>query len=322
MVLHDNILLQLDAAKFRSVMAPKVDGTWNLHLGSLNRPLDFFVLFSSVSSVIGSPGQGNYAAANSFLDAFAHYRRSLGLPATTINWGRLSGVGYIARHPEISDALARMRIDGISPDQAMEALDITLRRHPVQIGIMRMDWQNIYKVLPNKRVAQRFSSLIGENQTDEDAAEATIRIKERLQEAKTEERHDIVESYIREQVAKVLGTSASRLELDRPLNDLGLDSLMAVELKNRIEADVQLSLSAGRLVQGPTIQEIAADVLELLAAPARTGAEPPTIRRQPVEQRSANVDQLSDYEVESLLKEMLEKDASMADYAQEERKRY
>jgi acyl carrier protein len=215
-----------------------------------------------------------------------------------------------------------MRIDGISPDQAMEALDITLRRHPVQIGIMRMDWQNIYKVLPNKRVAQRFSSLIGENQTDEDAAEATIRIKERLQEAKTEERHDIVESYIREQVAKVLGTSASRLELDRPLNDLGLDSLMAVELKNRIEADVQLSLSAGRLVQGPTIQEIAADVLELLAAPARTGAEPPTIRRQPVEQRSANVDQLSDYEVESLLKEMLEKDASMADYAQEERKRY
>jgi NADPH:quinone reductase-like Zn-dependent oxidoreductase/acyl carrier protein len=320
MVLHDNILLQLDAEKFRKVMAPKVEGTWNLHQQSLSRPLDHFVLFSSVSSVIGSPGQANYAAANSFLDAFAHYRRSLGLPAVTINWGRLSGVGYIARHPEISDALARIRIEGISPNQAMDALGMALQRNATQTGIMRMDWRNISKALPNKRLAQRFSSLIGVNGVDEEETEETIQINERLQQAKPEERRDIVENFIRDQVAKVLGIAAGRLELDRSLNELGLDSLMAVELKNRLEADLQLSLSAGRLVQGPSIQELATDVLKLLAAPDSARAPSPVMGRQSVEQPSAIVNQLSDEQVDLLLKEMLEKDVSVADYTGEEKR--
>ncbi|HVO92485.1 MAG TPA: beta-ketoacyl reductase, partial [Terriglobales bacterium] len=320
MVLHDNILLQLDAEKFRKVMAPKVEGTWHLHYQSLSRPLDFFVLFSSVSSVIGSPGQANYAAANSFLDVFAHYRRSLGLPAVTINWGRLSGVGYIARHPEISDALARMRIEGISPNQAMDALGIALQRNATQTGIMRMDWRNISKALPNRRLAQRFSSLIGVNKIEEDEAEETVQINERLRQVKPEERWDIIQNFIREQVAKVLGISASRLELDRSLSELGLDSLMAVELKNRIEADLQLSLSAGRLVQGPSIQEIATDVLKLLAAPDPTRSTSPMMGRQSAEQPSEIVKQLSDEQVDLLLKEMLEKDIFVADYSEEEKR--
>jgi acyl transferase domain-containing protein/NADPH:quinone reductase-like Zn-dependent oxidoreductase/NAD(P)-dependent dehydrogenase (short-subunit alcohol dehydrogenase family)/SAM-dependent methyltransferase/acyl carrier protein len=319
MVLHDNILLQSDREKFRKVMAPKMDGTWNLHYYSLNRPLDLFVLFSSVSSLIGSPGQGNYSAANSFLDAFAHYRRSLGLPAVTINWGHLTGVGYIARHPEISEALARMRVEGISPTEAMDALGITIQRKPTQIGIMRMNRRKISKAIPNKRLAQRFASLIAEDKVDEDATEEKCRINDRLQEVKPEERQDIVENFIQEQVAIVLGASASRVDLDRSLNELGLDSLMAVELKNRIEADLQLSLPTGRLVQGPSIREIATDVLALLAAPHPTLSSPPIMRRQLVDQGSTSVDELSDQQVDLLLKEMLDQDVSVADYAGEEK---
>ena len=81
MVLDDGVLLQLDAARFRKVTAPKMIGAWNLHLQTLETPLDFFVMFSSSMSLLGNPGQGNYAAANAFLDALAHHRRALGLPA-------------------------------------------------------------------------------------------------------------------------------------------------------------------------------------------------------------------------------------------------
>jgi acyl carrier protein len=213
-----------------------------------------------------------------------------------------------------------MRIEGISPNQAMDALGIALRRNATQTGIMRMDWRNISKALPNRRLAQRFSSLIGVNKIEEDEAEETVQINERLRQVKPEERWDIIQNFIREQVAKVLGISASRLELDRSLSELGLDSLMAVELKNRIEADLQLSLSAGRLVQGPSIQEIATDVLKLLAAPDPTRSTSPMMGRQSAEQPSEIVKQLSDEQVDLLLKEMLEKDIFVADYSEEEKR--
>ncbi len=309
MVLHDNILLQSDPEKFRKVMAPKMDGAWNLHYHSLNRPLDFFVLFSSVSSLIGSPGQGNYAAANSFLDAFAHYRRSLGLPAITINWGHLAGVGYVARHHEISELLTRMGSEGISPQEATAGLGLILRRNPIQIGMMRMDWQKVSKSIPRTGFAQRYSLLVGESKTDEQGVKEISQIKERLWEAKQEERPEIIEAYVREQVARVLGTSDSKLDLDRSLNELGLDSLMAVELKNRIESDLDLSLPMGQLMQSPTILRFSSAVLNQLIVPASTPSAPPVNRQETPQQLLAKVDRLSDEQVDSLLRKMMGEEA-------------
>lgn len=290
-------------------MAPKMDGAWNLHYHSLNRPLDFFVLFSSVSSLIGSPGQGNYAAANSFLDAFAHYRRSLGLPAITINWGHLAGVGYVARHHEISELLTRMGSEGISPQEATAGLGLILRRNPIQIGMMRMDWQKVSKSIPRTGFAQRYSLLVGESKTDEQGVKEISQIKERLWEAKQEERPEIIEAYVREQVARVLGTSDSKLDLDRSLNELGLDSLMAVELKNRIESDLDLSLPMGQLMQSPTILRFSSAVLNQLIVPASTPSAPPVNRQETPQQLLAKVDRLSDEQVDSLLRKMMGEEA-------------
>ncbi len=317
MVLDDGILLQLDRERFRRVMAPKMDGAWNLHVLTANRPLDFFVLFSSVSSLVGNPGQGNYVAANTFLDTFAYYRRSLGLPGTTINWGHLTETGYVARIQELSELLDQRGLLGISPKQAMQALDGTLQKQPIQLGVMRMDWQKVARSMGGVALAQRFSSLLVTGDADQQGGQEGGRIREALRQAKPEERVEIVQTYIREQVARVLGISAANLDPDRPLNELGLDSLMGIELKNRIEGDLALSLPARELMETPTINKLAKVALDRLIPAAASPPVPPPAPEASDEQVVAAVEQLSDEEVDSLLGQMLDEEADETEQTEE-----
>jgi acyl transferase domain-containing protein/NADPH:quinone reductase-like Zn-dependent oxidoreductase/SAM-dependent methyltransferase/acyl carrier protein len=305
MVLDDGILLQLDQARFKKVIAPKVHGAWNLHAQTLHRPLDFFVLFSSVSSLVGNPGQANYVAANAFLDAFAHYRRSLGLPAIAINWGHVAGAGYVSRHQELSELLTSRGFLGLSPKQAMEALNRTLRQEPIQIGVMRMDWQKVARSLSSAELSQQLSSLASASNLEQQGGEEGSRIREALLHAQPEEREEIVQTYIREQAARVLGAAASKLDADRPLNELGLDSLMGVELRNRVEGDLALALPMRELMQSPTINSLARAILGQLTTSASGPQDTSSLPQETTEQLSARVDQLSDEEVDSLLVEML-----------------
>src|SRR5262249_53551549 len=141
MALDDGLLLQLDEERFKKVMAPKALGAWNLHTQTLNCPLDFFALFSSVTSLIGNPGQGNYCAANAFLDALAHYRRARNLPALTINWGAIGEVGYLARNREVGAHLEMHGLALLSMRQATAMLEHLLQRNPVQAGAINIDWR-------------------------------------------------------------------------------------------------------------------------------------------------------------------------------------
>ncbi len=112
MVIDDAPLAALTRERMRTVMAPKAHGAWLLHESTRDMELDCFVMFSSVSSIFGNPAQGNYGAANAFLDSLAHHRRALGLPALTINWGVLGGEGYVARNERVAEFLARQGTDG------------------------------------------------------------------------------------------------------------------------------------------------------------------------------------------------------------------
>jgi NAD(P)-dependent dehydrogenase (short-subunit alcohol dehydrogenase family)/acyl carrier protein len=320
MVLDDGILLQLDQARFRKVMAPKVDGAWNLHAQTLDRPLDFFVLFSSGSSLIGNPGQANYVAANAFLDAFAYYRRSLGLPAMTINWGLVAETGYVSRQQGLSELMTSRGFVGLSPQQVLDALDRTLQKQPIQMGVMRMDWQKIAGSISTAELSQRLSSLVSTSSLEQQGGEEGSHIREGLLRAKPEEREEIVQTYIREQVARVLGASASKLDADRPLNELGLDSLMGVELRNRVEGDLALSLPMRELMQSPTINSLSRAVLGQLALPGSMPSAPPPTDQGTAEQLSARVEQLSDEEVDSLLREMVGEEADAATQIEEEMK--
>ncbi len=141
-VLDDCLLGQLDWERLTAVMAPKVKGAWLLHAltASPDYSLDFFILFSSVITMLGNLGQANYAAANAFLDCLAHYRRSRGLPGLAINWGSWSEIGMMSRYPSGVKWLDRLGIGSISPSRGLKLLEYLISQPAPQVGVMSIDW--------------------------------------------------------------------------------------------------------------------------------------------------------------------------------------
>ncbi|MBW4677721.1 MAG: SDR family NAD(P)-dependent oxidoreductase [Desmonostoc geniculatum HA4340-LM1] len=161
MVLDDALLLDLNQERLAKAIAPKAMGAWNLHTHTLNAPLDFFVSFSSFSSIIGNAGQGNYVAANTFLDTLAHHRRALGLPALTVNWGAIADVGSVADNTVIGQYLDQMGMKGLRSHQALQILGQLLRVEAVQTGVTPFNWQRLSEIYPTGASA-RFSQLVNE----------------------------------------------------------------------------------------------------------------------------------------------------------------
>jgi phthiocerol/phenolphthiocerol synthesis type-I polyketide synthase C len=281
--LDDGILLQQDAGRLDAVMAPKGAGAWNLHALASGAPLDFFVLFSSAASLLGSPGQGNYAAANAFLDGLAHHRRARGLPALSINWGPWSETG-LAERPDRGGRLASFGMESLNPRQGVDALGRLLRGSGAQVGVLPVSpdgWRQLSSAMGNPPVLAELVREDGARAPD--AAPAARKLNgAAVVAAPAAERQGMLESHLRGEVARVLGLSAARLDVQRPLNTMGIDSLMAVELKNRVEADLGVTLPLIRLIQGPSVADLASLLLEQLgngeAAPSAPPAAPVAVK--------------------------------------------
>jgi acyl carrier protein len=298
MVLDDALLLQLNEERMRKVMAPKVIGAWNLHTQTRADPLDFFVLFSSFTSLIGNPGQANYVAANAFLDAFAYHRRLQGLPALTINWGAVSGVGYVAENPEIGQKLEQVGVRSLPAQQLLGILDALLQHQAVQIGVGHIDWPRLAKVHP-MRVSPRLAHLTEAALGDDGEAQG-ISLVDALLAVDPAERQQFVSTQIRDQLARVLGMSPAKVDIEQPLLNLGLDSLMAVEIGNQIQAMVGVDVPTMKFMEGLSIAGLSAYVIQQLSGEEASAAVLPS-----AEQTAEQVDQLSDEEVDALLHEMV-----------------
>lgn len=275
MVLEDTALAKAGPAAFDAVMAPKILGAWNLHTQTLSDPLDFFVSFSSITSALGFQGQANYAAANAFLDSFAAFRRARNLPATTINWGALSGSGYVARHQQVADSLTKQGILGITPAEALEVMSELLRRDAVNIMAALFDWKRHGEMTPITATSNRTRHLIPVENAPSRAAAASIRTQ--LENAPPAERRTRLLQYLREQLGKLLGMPPARLESDRPLTELGLDSLIATELTVVFQRDLGVEIAGGKLLSGVALGGLAAQIetmLRLDAGPTPAAAPP------------------------------------------------
>ena len=266
-VLDDALVANLDGERIRRVLAPKAVGAWHLHRQTVGVPLDFFVLFSSVSSVIGMPGQASYVAANAFLDGLAAHRRAIGLPAVTINWGYIGEVGLAARNPE---TVARFENQGLQPIPACRGARLAGvvpggaagpdDRGQDGLGPVR---RGVSAVRPRAEVLAAVSWRLERRGRGGRAGRAAC--PPALDELPEAERVALVRALLREQVARVLGTGAEKLDFGTPLTDLGFDSLMAVELRNWLDSKFDVALPAVEVMRGPSIDQLSATVLRVLA---------------------------------------------------------
>jgi NADPH:quinone reductase-like Zn-dependent oxidoreductase/acyl carrier protein len=263
-LLDDGTLLQQTPERFRRVMAPKVEGAWNLHRASLDSPLDFFLLFSSAASMLGSAGQANYAAANQFLDALAHYRRARNLPAVSINWGPWSDVGLAAR-PDRGGRLGIAGIESLSLRQGVEALGRVMISDVSQVLVMGVDWQVWRASHPVLAEMPFFSRLEGAISVRADTQNPT---RTQLLAAGPAERLQILTDRLREHVAGVVRLAASKIDLDQPLVTMGIDSLMAIELKNRVEKEIGVAIPLLQLIKGPSLSELARSMVNSVGGQA------------------------------------------------------
>jgi acyl transferase domain-containing protein/surfactin synthase thioesterase subunit len=260
-LLDDGILLQMSLEKFWRVMAPKVIGAWLLSELSRSYSLDCFVVFSSILSITGSAGQSNYSAANAFLDALVIRRRAQGLPAVGLNFGPWAESGLATASGEKGRQIWRARgTEYIQSGLGVEALDAVVGSDLSHAVVTITEWPVFLRQFANA------PSIYNELHKGADrgvhasrlVADRTM-LRQRLQEATQAERRDILIAFVLEQAMKTLGIM-SPIDTERPLREFGLDSLMSVTLLNRLEVPLGVKVSAAKLVQGPSVRELADDL--------------------------------------------------------------
>ncbi|EGJ29406.1 dehydrogenase [Moorena producens 3L] len=262
-MLSDGVLQNQSWSSFEQVMAPKVQGAWHLHQLTQNQPLDFFVLFSSAASLLGSPGQGNHSAANAFLDGLAHYRRAQGLPGLSIHWGAVSQVGEAAeRGADVR--LSKQGMGVISPTQVLESLELLISGSDVEVGVVPIEWSGW-----QERVAQ-WPFLADWSEITTSIATKDNRLLEQLKSVSFMEREKILISHIQNKAARVLAMKNNLIDIHKPLNKMGLDSLMSIELRNQIQSELEVDVPITKFMEGITIADLSNQLNQQLNQSDRT----------------------------------------------------
>jgi polyketide synthase 12/myxalamid-type polyketide synthase MxaB len=258
-LVDDGMLVRQTPERFARVLGPKASGALALDESTRTLPLDFFVMFSSVASVFGSPGQANYAAANAVLDALAHDRQRRGLAALSVNWGPWADAGMAARVAEDR----RRDTPGLSPlqpAQALDALEALLGAGVPQAAVVEIDWSAFLRQFPAGGVPPLLSDFAGAADPSRTAsAPAGAGALEALLEAAApDDRLGVAREFLTRRAMKALGLPPDgSIDPDQPLDELGLDSLMAVELTNDLSAASGRTLPVSMLAEHRTIASLA-----------------------------------------------------------------
>ncbi|MBB3206093.1 myxalamid-type polyketide synthase MxaB [Rhodopirellula rubra] len=256
-VLRDGLMQTMELDQLDQAMSPKTHGAWNLH-DVFDDQLDFFVMFSSVAGTIGSPGQANYAAGNAFLDALANYRRGLGLPATSIAWGPWDAEGMAAT-PEVRRQLAERGMSPLQPSTAMHLLDLAIQNRVTPFAVMDVNWNVMLgkMVGGGSSLMSEFRSATASTEKSNSGGARDEKLVARLMAASAEERLQQLQSFVASELADVMGTDEDAIEADQPLASLGLDSLMGMELRSKLESRLGIELPMSALFDDPSVVSLA-----------------------------------------------------------------
>lgn len=259
-VLDDALLKHLDQTQFKRVTAPKLYGAWNLHALTEDKPLDFFVLFSSAATLLGLPGQANYLAGNAFLDALAHYRQAQGRPGLSINWGPWSEVGLAAAKDIRGERLLARGLGSITPQTGSASLALLLQQADAQVAVMPFNWKQWATSMPIAAELPFFQKLAGMELPD--TLESPHTLQDMLADQPIAEKSIILEAYLCEQISQVLRLAPAAISTNKSFKTLGLDSLMALELRNRLETSLDLRLSTTIIFNYPTVKSLTQYLME------------------------------------------------------------
>ena len=307
-VLDDGVIQRQSRARFAKVLRPKVQGAWNLHEQTRDLPLDFFVLFSSLSSVLGGAGQVNYAAANAFLDSLAHYRRAQDLPAMTINWGAWSEVGMAANMSAAE--LRHFSNHGetlIAPAQGIEIFADLMQQNPIQIGVFPILWTRYLQGgSSTSAFLQRFAVESALAADSIEPVESGWR--KTLASAPQDKQYALLIENLRGIIAKSLRLAAPQsIELRQGLRDLGLDSILSIEVRSRLEKTLECPLPATLLFDYPTVETLAEYLSKTVLGCTPAITETPTTDQHNVlldddlADLFSDLDQISDSDIQQQL---------------------
>lgn len=313
-VLDDGMLREQTRERFDRVMAAKALGAWNLHELTREDPLEQFVMFSSAAALLGSPGQANYAAANSFLDALAHHRRWEKRPALSINWGPWAEAGMAARLDDVeARGFSAAGMGTIDPPRGLHVLEHLLAQDRTQTGVLRVDWAQFLQRIPVGS-EPAWLAEIAAGVRDQVSAAAETKLLEELEKLVPAERLDAAVLRLQKQAALVLAINETELpDPQRNFSDLGFDSLTGVEFVNRVGRLAGQPINPALLFDHPTLKDFARYVVcELLrlsvdaaAPPAKSASEPAVdaIQRDAL----AGVKEMSEAEMDAIVEEQLMK---------------
>ena len=280
-MIEDSTLANMTEENFYRVLRPKIAGAWNLHRGTLDRDLRFFVMYSSATALFGNEGQANYVAANLYLEALAAHRRGLGLPALAVAWGAIGEVGHLSHNPNVARLLSeRLGVRALSPRRALDRLGQVMQDDIDQLALAEIGWSRLAAVpaiarSPKYAPVRELSGDAG----GEAAVGNLEEFRAQLASLSADDAIALVQQLLIKHIAGVLGVAPAKLGVEKSLLDLGMDSLMLVETQVGLEKQFGVVIPTMELMDMTTVAKLAQRVFDHLgiapaAEPAGASAEP------------------------------------------------
>ncbi len=267
-VIIDQMVTEMDLPTFFQVMRNKALAAWHLHELTKDRPLEQFVLYSSVANLVGNSRQAAYSAANGFLNGLAHYRRALGLCGTSVNWGVIGDVGVVAHDEKLEQYLRYTGMRGLDSREALDVLEQALARDVTQFGLVLISsWADWARFETHGSKSPRFATLIA---SDTQGGNSSVRdaIITELVALGPDEQVELLSSLIVSVIAGVLKADPATIAIDRKIEQLGVDSLMATEIQMLLDSQLGLSVSVLELIGDATIRSLTGQSLKSLLSQA------------------------------------------------------